>query len=47
MRNLVKDGAFECGVCGRGLPAVYNCQDEAAAERVVAPDPRRQDDVGR
>ena len=24
--TLVKDMAFECGVCGRELPAEYNCQ---------------------
>ena len=28
MRNLVKGGVFECGVCGRDLPAAYDCQDE-------------------
>jgi hypothetical protein len=38
MRNLVKDGVFECAVCGRDLPAEYNCQDEAAPEPVAAPD---------
>jgi hypothetical protein len=27
-RNLVKDGVFECAVCGRELPTVYNCQTE-------------------
>jgi hypothetical protein len=37
MRNVVKDGAFACGVCGRELPAEYNCQAEAA-EPVRAPD---------
>lgn len=28
MRNLVKDGLFECGVCDRKLPPEYNCQDD-------------------
>ena len=37
MRNLVKDGVFECGVCGRDLPAEYNCQQDAA-EPSLAPD---------
>lgn len=41
MRNLVKDGVFVCGVCGRDLPAVYNCQADSAAKPVVKPDPRR------
>lgn len=26
-KNLIKDGIFECGVCGQALPARYNCQD--------------------
>ena len=26
-KNLIKEGVFECGVCGRELPARYNCQD--------------------
>ena len=26
-KNLVKDGLFECQVCGKELPATYNCQD--------------------
>jgi hypothetical protein len=27
-RSLVKDGAFECLLCGAELPAEYNCQPE-------------------
>lgn len=25
--TLIKDGVFECGICGGGLPAGYNVQD--------------------
>ena len=25
-KNLVKEGVFECGLCGADLPAEYNCQ---------------------
>jgi hypothetical protein len=25
-KNLVKEGVFECGVCGSDLPLKYNCQ---------------------
>jgi hypothetical protein len=27
-KSLIKDGVFECGVCGQELPALYNCQSE-------------------
>jgi hypothetical protein len=27
-KNLVKEGVFECAVCGRELPSAYNCQSE-------------------
>lgn len=27
-KNLVKNGVFECGVCGSDLPLVYNCQEQ-------------------
>jgi hypothetical protein len=26
-KTLIKDGVFECGVCGRDLPAAYNGQE--------------------
>jgi hypothetical protein len=29
--NLVKGGAFECGVCAADLPGEYNCQEIASA----------------
>ena len=29
--NIVKDGWFECAVCGAGLPAEWNCSRPAVA----------------